>query len=109
MAPFVDACSHFLHASFTLPAKLDSKWAAFDHAGPSGSQQFSCFRRCTGHQVMPIPISYIHKHGGYKPSFRSKMLLTSVDMAFYSIHTFQRPPPGSTNGVCCLSPGSAAR
>ena len=41
MAPFVDACSHFLHSSFTLPAKLGSEWAAFDHPGPSGSQQFS--------------------------------------------------------------------
>jgi hypothetical protein len=38
---------------------------------------------------MPILIAYIHKHGGSKPSLRSKMLLASVEMAFYGRHTFR--------------------
>jgi hypothetical protein len=96
--------------SCTHPSHCQLSWVVNgQHLTTLALPARSNFRRCTGHQGMPIPISYIHKHGGYKPSFRSKMLLTSVDMAFYSIHTFQRPPPGSTNGECCLSPGSAAR
>src|SRR5260370_33111848 len=105
MASLVDACSHFLHAPFALPAQLDSKWAAFNHAGLARSKQFSRFRRRTGHQRVPILVSYIDKHSGSKPSFRSKVLLTSVEMAFYGLHTFRfRVPLMQTDSCARLEP-----
>jgi len=85
----INARSHWLHVPFAQPTQLDREWAALDHTGFPGAEQFPCFRRRTRHQGTPILIAYIDKHGGCKPSLRSKVLLTIVAMAFYDLHTFR--------------------
>src|SRR5690349_15904722 len=89
MAALVDTRSHFLHLPFAQPIQLNGEGAAFEHTGFLGVEKFACFCWCTRHQRLSILISYVDNHGGCKPSFRSKVLLTTVEMAFYDPHTFR--------------------
>ena len=59
------------------------------------TQELARFGRGAGHERRPVLIAYIdlHRHGVFKTSLRSKMLLARVERACHATVTFPFPVP----------------